>query len=330
MKIGKIDMPVGAALAPMAGVTDAPMRLLCARMGCAWSVSEMLSAKGYVYAPDIHAHRELLTRAEGEGIGGLQLFGSDETMLSEAAKRLEDQPFAFFDFNMGCPAHKIVQNGEGSALMRDPVKAGKLLKALVKAVQKPVTVKIRAGWDREHINCVEIARIAEDCGVQAIAVHPRTREEQYSGKSNWSLIRAVKENVKIPVIGNGDIACGSDAVRMMRETGCDAVMIARAAQGNPWIFKAVYCALTGIPYRAPGIHERVALAKEHLALQCAWRGEKYAIPEMRKQVAWYLSGMPGSQKLRASVNQMTARSEVEDALDEYVNTYGSRDESGEV
>lgn len=318
MNIGPIQMPDGAALAPMAGVTDAPMRLMCSRMGCAWSVSEMLSAKGYIYAPDNHAHVELLSRFDGEGICGLQLFGSDETMLAEAAKRLEDRPFQFYDFNCGCPAHKIVQNGEGSALMKTPERIGRLVYALSRATEKPVTVKIRAGWDAEHINAVEVAKICEENGAQGIAVHPRTREQMYMGLSNWDIITEVKQAVKIPVIGNGDIRSGGDALRMKAQTGCDAVMVARAAQGNPWIFKEILCALTGRSYTPPTIRERVDMARQHLSLQCEWRGEYHAIPEMRKHVAWYMSGTPGSQRLRGKVNQMTTLEEVRASLDEYL------------
>ena len=321
MRIGTIELPEGAALAPMAGVTDAAMRLMCAREGCAWSVSEMLSAKGYLYSPDNYAHRVILTRFPGEGIAGLQLFGSDEAVLSEAVRRLNDAPYDFFDFNMGCPARKIVANGEGSALMREPARAGRLIAAMVKAAAKPVTVKIRAGWDAEHINAVEAARIAEDAGAAAITVHPRTRDQMYLGRSDWSVIRAVKNAVRIPVIGNGDVVSGADAVRMKAETGCDAVMIARAAEGNPWIFREALCALRGEEYAPLDVETRVKAALVHLDMQCAWRGERYAVPEMRKHVAWYLAGTPGSGILRARVNQMTTHEEVRASLIEYLNSY---------
>lgn len=321
MRIGTIELPEGAALAPMAGVTDAAMRLMCAREGCAWSVSEMLSAKGYLYSPDNYAHRVILTRFPGEGIAGLQLFGSDEAVLSEAVRRLQDAPYDFFDFNMGCPARKIVANGEGSALMREPLRAGRLIAAMVRAAEKPVTVKLRAGWDAEHINAVEIAKIAEDAGAAAITVHPRTRDQLYLGKSDWNVIRAVKQAVRIPVIGNGDVVSGADVVRMKAETGCDAVMIARAAEGNPWIFREALCALRGEPYVPPDVETRVRAALAHLDMQCRWRGERYAVPEMRKHVAWYLAGTPGSGVLRARVNQMTSQEEVRASLIEYLNSY---------
>lgn len=321
MRIGTIGLPEGAALAPMAGVTDATMRLMCAREGCAWSVSEMLSAKGYLYSPDNYAHRVILTRFPGEGIAGLQLFGSDEAVLSEAVRRLNDAPYDFFDFNMGCPARKIVANGEGSALMREPARAGRLIAAMVKAAAKPVTVKIRAGWDAEHINAVEVAQIAEDAGAAAITVHPRTRDQLYLGRSDWNVIRAVKRAVRIPVIGNGDVVSGAGAVRMKAETGCDAVMIARAAEGNPWIFREALCALRGEEYAPPEVETRVRAALAHLDMQCEWRGERYAVPEMRKHVAWYLAGTPGSGILRARVNQMTTHEEVRASLIEYLNSY---------
>lgn len=321
MRIGTIGLPEGAALAPMAGVTDATMRLMCAREGCAWSVSEMLSAKGYLYSPDNYAHRVILTRFPGEGIAGLQLFGSDEAVLSEAVRRLNDAPYDFFDFNMGCPARKIVANGEGSALMREPARAGRLIAAMVKAAAKPVTVKIRAGWDAEHINAVEVAQIAEDAGAAAITVHPRTRDQLYLGRSDWNVIRAVKRAVRIPVIGNGDVVSGAGAVRMKAETGCDAVMIARAAEGNPWIFREALCALRGGEYVPPDVETRVKAALTHLDMQCKWRGERYAVPEMRKHVAWYLAGTPGSGILRAKVNQMTTHEEVRASLIEYLNSY---------
>lgn len=317
-------MPMGAALAPMAGVTDASMRLLCAEMGCAWAVSEMLSAKGYLYSPDSRAHEDILESFEGEGILGLQLFGSDPEMVSEAAKRLEDRPFAFFDFNIGCPAHKIVQNGEGSALMRNPELVGKLVYALSRAVKKPVTVKIRAGWDDGHRNASEIARICEDNGACAVTVHPRTREQFYSGTSDWRIIGEVKNAVRIPVIGNGDIRSGEDAKRMMDETGCDGIMVARAAEGNPWIFKEILAHLKGESYTPPTIEDRVNMALRHLDMHVTWRGEKYAIPQMRKHVAWYLQGTPMSGKLRARVNTMLTHEEVRQALYEYLENIKER------
>ena len=310
-------MPEGAALAPMAGITDVNTRLLAFEQGCAWAVSEMLSAKGFIYTPEARVHRELLEYDPREGITGLQLFGSEEDMLSEAVKRLNDTAFAFFDFNMGCPAHKIVSNGEGSALMREPAKAGRLVSAMVKAARKPVTVKIRAGWDSGSINAVEVARIIEDSGAAALTVHPRTREMQYSGHSDWSIIARVKQAVKIPVIGNGDILCGADAEKMRAETGCDGVMVARAAQGNPWIFRELRCRMLGLPYTPPTAGEKIATALRHTEMQIATLGEKLGIMEMRKHIAWYLQGLPGSARVRSGVNRLADRESVIKLLADY-------------
>lgn len=318
MNIGSIKLPEGAALAPMAGITDANMRALCTQQGSAWAVSEMLSAKGYVYNPESRVHNELLRRRSDEGIAGLQLFGCEEEMLSEAVKRLSWTDYAFFDFNMGCPARKIVTNGEGSALMRDPVKAGKLISAMVRVSDRPVTVKIRAGWDRGSINCVEIARIAQESGADAVCIHPRTADMGYSGKAEHALIGEVKSVLSIPVIGNGDIRSGADAVKLIRETGCDAVMVARAAQGNIWIFREILCALKGKPFQPPTARERVETALKHTRMQVEAYGERSGVIEMRKFIAWYLQGLPGSGLLRARVNTLTGTEEVRSALEQYL------------
>ena len=320
MKIGTIVFPEGAALAPMAGVTDVSMRLICHKLGSVWSVSEMLSAKGYVYCPERRVHVEITTKHPDEGICALQLFGSEEDMLTRAVSMLNGSAFDFFDFNMGCPAHKIVANGEGSALMTDPAKAGRLISALVKASEKPVTVKIRAGWDREHMNAVQIARIAEDSGAAAVTVHPRTRDMFYMGSALWDVIGEVKNAVHIPVIGNGDIRSGADALRMKKETGCDAVMVARAAQGNPWIFDEIRCALTGLPYTPPTAKQRVDMALTHLGIVTDTLGESIGMLEMRKHIAWYLQGLPGSGHLRSSVNSITDPEGARKALLSYRET----------
>ena len=330
MKIGSIDIATGAALAPMAGISDVNMRILCHEQQSAYSISEMLSAKGYVYAPDRSIHKELLCQSPEEGVTGLQLFGSEVGMLTKAIEKLNATPFRFFDFNMGCPAHKIVSNGEGSALMREPVKAGHLISAMVKASVKPVTVKIRAGWDSEHINAVEIARIAEESGAAAVCVHPRTRDMFYSGRADWDIIAAVKKAVHIPVIGNGDIQSGADALKMQRETDCDSIMVARAARGNVWIFREIYCALHHLPYSPPSVLERIKMLLRHLDMQVAFLGESLGVMEMRKHIAWYLQGMPGSGKLRANVNQLCTCQQVKDAIYRYTDTLKGEIENGKV
>ncbi|MBR4234464.1 MAG: tRNA dihydrouridine synthase DusB [Clostridia bacterium] len=318
MRIGDIELPAGAALAPMAGVTDANMRVLCREQGSAWAVSEMLSAKGYVYAPERRVHKEITHKDPREGMTGLQLFGSEQHMLTEAVKLLNESAFEFFDFNMGCPAHKIVTNGEGCALMREPAKAGRLIEAMVKASAKPVTVKIRAGWDAEHINAREIARVVELSGASAVTVHPRTRDMFYSGHAAWDIIADVKQSVRIPVIGNGDIRSGGDAVNMLTQTGCDAVMVARAAQGNIWIFAEILCALTGGTFTPPSPGDRIRTALRHTDMQILSRGEEYGIAEMRKFIAWYTQGLPSSASLRAGVNGYTRREQIHAALNEYL------------
>ncbi len=320
MKIGRIVIPAGVALAPMAGVTDAVTRQLCFEKGAAWAVSEMLSAKGYVYAPNDRRHMEILARSPNEGVCGLQLFGHEPDMLIAAVEMLNSTSFDFFDFNLGCPAHKIVSNGDGCALMREPMAVEKLISALVSASDKPVTVKMRAGFDENHINAVEIAKICEDCGVSAITVHPRTRDQFYSGRSDWSVIADVKRSVEIPVVGNGDIARPDDAFRMVAETGCDGVMIARAAFGNPWIFEEILRAGSGAAYAPPTVRDRVEIAIRHLEMQCANKDERYAVPEMRKHIGRYLTGAPNSTKLRVLLNTLDTKADVENVLIEYMDS----------
>ncbi len=311
-------LPGKVGLAPMAGITDAAMRLLCHEQGASWCVSEMLSAKGWIYSGEKNPNaRALLTRIDGEGIGGLQLFGREPDLMAEAARRLEGAGFEFFDLNFGCPAPKITGNGEGSALMREPERIGRIVTAMTNAVKKPVTVKIRAGWDAQSINAVQVAQICEDAGAAAVAVHGRTRVQQYSGRADWSIIRAVKENVKIPVIGNGDVRSGSDALRMMEETGCDAVMVARAAQGNPWIFREIKCVLEGRMVPAISGRERIEMALRHFDLEVGLHGERGGLLEMRKHIAWYISGMRGAARFRERINQLEEGQEVRRALREF-------------
>lgn len=315
MKIGNIVFPAGAGLAPMAGVTDAAMRLLCHEAGSAWSVSEMLSAKGWVYSQGRNqATRELLTRLPGEGIAGLQLFGREPEIVARAAAELTDAGFEFIDLNFGCPAPKITGNGEGSALMREPEQIGKIVSAVSKATLLPVTVKIRAGWDESSINAPEIAHICEDAGAKAIAVHPRTRMQQYSGHSDWSVIANVKKRVSAPVLGNGDIRCGADAVNMIASTGCDGVIVGRGAMGNPWIFSEIRAAFVRESFAPPDARARVQMALRHFDLETQLHGEKKGLLEMRKHIAWYISGLPGSAKFRDGVNALSDANAVKDAL----------------
>ena len=308
----------GAGLAPMAGVTDAATRLLCPEQGAAWAVSEMLSAKGWVFSKGKNRNaNDLLRRLPGEGVVGLQLFGSEPEYIAEAARQLYDRGFQFFDLNFGCPAPKITGNGEGSAMMREPKKIGAVVRALVEATPLPVTAKIRSGWDADSVNAVEVARVCADNGAQAVAVHARTRMQQYSGQADWRVIAQVKRAVSIPVFGNGDVRGGADAIRMMEQTGCDAVMVGRAAQGNPWIFREIAAALSGREAQTPSPRERVDMAMRHFELEKGLYGEKPAVLEMRKHIAWYVHGMRGASRFREVVNGLESGEALLEALGEF-------------
>lgn len=301
LKIGTVELENNVILGPMAGVTDLPFRLLCREQGAGLVCMEMVSAKAVFYGN--RNTKELLQVNPGERPVSLQLFGSDPEILSDIAARLEEGPYDLFDLNMGCPVPKVVKNGEGSALMKDPKLVERILSSMVRALKKPVTVKIRKGFNDESVNAVEIARIAEGCGAAAVAVHGRTREQYYSGKADWEIIRQVKEAVSIPVIGNGDVDSPEAAKRMLAETGCDGVMVARGAKGNPWIFKRIteYLETGRIPPK-PSREEVKAMMLRHGEMMVEFKGEAAAMREMRKHVAWYTAGWPHSAALRNDIN----------------------------
>ena len=309
LTIGDVTLDNNVILAPMAGVTDLPFRLLCRRMGAGLVCMEMVSAKAIFY--NNKNTEELLEIHPEEVPASLQLFGSDPKILADMAKRIQERPFSILDFNMGCPVPKVVNNGEGSALMKEPKLVEEILSALVKAVDKPVTVKIRKGFDEANCNAVEIARIAESCGVAAIAVHGRTREQYYSGRADWDVIARVKQAVSIPVIGNGDVDSPEAAGKLLEQTGCDGVMIGRAAQGNPWIFRDTVSYLdTGRMPEPPEGQEKKRRVLEHADLQMKTKGEYTAVREMRKHLAWYTAGMPHSARFRRTINSMETMEEL--------------------
>lgn len=320
MKIGSVALENNVFLAPMAGVTDLPFRILCKEMGCGLVYSEMVSAKGILY--DNKNTTELLEIDEKERPAAVQLFGSDPEILGAMAKKIESYPIDIIDVNMGCPAPKIVKNGEGSCLMKTPELVGKIVKSLVESQSKPVTIKFRKGFDDDHINAVEIAKIAEANGAAAVAVHGRTREQYYSGKADWDIIREVKKAVHIPVIGNGDIFTPQDAKNLLEHTGCDAIMVGRGAQGNPWIFKRILHYLeTGELLPEPTAEERVEKALRHSQMLIAYKGEYVGIREMRKHMAWYMKGLPGAAELRGKLNYAETLAEMEGLLGDYLEKH---------
>ena len=297
----------------MAGVTDLPFRLLCKEMGAGLVCMEMVSAKAIMYHNK--NTNDLMEIHPEEMPASLQLFGSDPDIISEMAKRIEERPFAILDINMGCPVPKVVNNGEGSALMKDPLLVGKIVEKTARAIQKPVTIKIRKGFDEAHINAVEIARIAQESGAKAVTVHGRTREQYYEGKADWNIIREVKEAVTIPVIGNGDVFHSKDAENMQKLTNCDGVAIGRGARGNPFIFREINAYLDhGQELPKPPFEEVKELIFRHLQLQCQYKGEYTAVREMRKHIAWYTTGYPHSARLRQKVNAIESLEELKEFL----------------
>lgn len=303
LTIGNVELPNQVILAPMAGVSDIAFRLLCHEQGAGLVCSEMVSAKAILYGNK--NTEELLQIHPEEGAVSLQLLGSDPDIVSEMAKRIEERPFAVLDLNMGCPVPKVVNNGEGSALMKDPLLAGRIVEKTAKAIQKPLTVKIRKGFDDDHVNAVEMAHILQESGAAAVAVHGRTREQYYSGQADWDIIAQVKAAVKIPVIGNGDVTDGESALRLLKKTGCDGVMIGRGAQGNPWVFREVTAALEGreIPPR-PTRQELYDMIARHAQLAAQYKGEYITVREMRKHLAWYTTGLPHAAALRRQINSI--------------------------
>lgn len=316
MQIGDIKLAAPLALAPMAGITDLPFRLICRRLGCGMTVSEMVSAKGLLYK-NVKT-TEMLRIDDGERPTAIQLFGSVPEELAEAARMVEASGADMIDFNMGCPVPKIVNNGEGSALMKQPQLAHDILAAMVKAVKIPVTVKFRAGWDDSNRNAVEIAKAVEAAGVSAVAVHGRTRQQFYEGKADWEIIAEVKQAVKVPVFGNGDIFTVEDGLRMLAETGVDGLMIGRGADGNPWIFRELAAVLRGEERpAAPSLQERLAQAAEHLDMLIDYKGEHISVKEMRRHISAYLKGLPHAAEFRGRFHKVDTREQFMELLAEY-------------
>jgi len=321
LQIGDVTLKNNLILAPMAGVTDLPFRLLCAQQGAGMVCSEMVSAKAILYKSK--NTEELMEINPLEGPVSLQLFGSDPDIISEMAKQIEERPFSVLDINMGCPVPKVVNNGEGSALMKDPLLAGRIIEKTANAIKKPLTVKIRKGFDDTCVNAVEIAHIAQESGAAAVAVHGRTREQFYSGKADWDIIAQVKQAVRIPVLGNGDVTDAKSAQAMFEQTGCDGILIGRGVQGNPWIFAQILAMLSESKEQAdpagwkePSRQERYEMILRHAGMLIDRKGEYIAIREMRKHVAWYTTGMPHAARMRGRINEMETMEQLKEGMKE--------------
>ncbi|MDC9477205.1 tRNA dihydrouridine synthase DusB [Clostridioides difficile] len=317
MKIGNLELKNKVFLSPMAGVTDLPFRLICKEQGCGLLYTEMINGKALCY--DDENTKKMLKIEEEEHPIAVQIFGSEPEFMGRAAEIMNDYSNEILDINMGCPAPKVVKNGDGSALMKNPKLAEEVLRAVVKNSKKPVTLKIRKGWDDNSVNAVEIAKIAEDCGISALAIHGRTREQFYTGKADWDIIAEIKKNLSIPVIGNGDVFTIEDSINMLDKTGCDAIMIGRGAQGNPWIFKRInHYMNTGEILPEPTLNEKISTTIKHLKLAVEEHGEYVAVREMRKHIAWYLKGLRNSAKLRDEINKIEDYQEVVSKLEYYM------------
>ena len=317
MKIGNLELKNKVFLSPMAGVTDLPFRLICKEQGCGLLYTEMINGKALCY--DDENTKKMLKIEEEEHPVAVQIFGSEPEFMGRAAEIMNDYSNEILDINMGWPAPKVVKNGDGSALMKNPKLVEEVLRAVVKNSKKPVTLKIRKGWDDNSVNAVEIAKIAEDCGISALAIHGRTREQFYTGKADWDIIAEIKKNLSIPVIGNGDVFTIEDSINMLDKTGCDAIMIGRGAQGNPWIFKRInHYMNTGEILPEPTLNEKISTAIKHLKLAVEEHGEYVAVREMRKHIAWYLKGLRNSAKLRDEINKIEDYQEVVSKLEYYM------------